>query len=139
MRKLFACALLLICFLLSACSEVNEYGLVYNSDGGTDIDYIYYDDVRVVYVVGGLMMVDIDGEAKMLEMALNEGDVTVDNILASAEENAADGDLKYTEYPDGSREYYYEGFTLVALNTHLSNRDVYFVPTGMGYYDVTNS
>ena len=39
-------------------------------------------------------------------------------------------------YPDGSEEYHYEDFTLVSLNTHLGNRDIYFVPSGMGYYDV---
>lgn len=139
MRKYFISALLLVCLLLSACSSANEYKLAYNSDGSSNVEYIYYDDERVVYVVGGLMMAEVNGSPKMLEMALKEGDITISDILSSAEKDAENGDIKLVAYPDGSKEYRYEGFALVALNTHLGNRDVYFVPSDMGYYDVTNS
>lgn len=139
MRRITVAFLLSLCLLLSACADANEYGLAYTSDGSSNIEYIYYDEERVVYVVGGLMMADIDGSAKMLEMALKEGDIAVSDILASAEKDAENKKLEAKTYPDGSTEYYYEGFTLVALNTHLGNRDIYFVPSGMGYYNVTNS
>ncbi len=139
MRKLIISFLLLLCLLLSACASANEYGLAYTSDGSSKIEYIYYDDERVVYVVGGLMMINIEESAKMLEMALKEGDIAVSDILASAEKDAENKKLESKSYPDGSVEYYYDGFTLVSLNTHLGNRDIYFVPSGMGYYDVTNS
>ena len=139
MRKAIIPFLLLLCVLLSSCSSANEYNLTYTPDGSGNIEYIYYDDERVVYVVGGLMMAEVDGSAKMLEMALKEGDITVSDILASAEKDAENGDLSVDTYPDGSKDYRYEGFTLVSLNTHLGNRDIYFVPAGMGYYDVTNS
>lgn len=138
MRKSIAVIVLLFCLLLCGCAGSNEYGLTYTADGDSDIEYIYYDDIRVVYVVGGLMMAEVEGSPKMLEMALKEGDISVSDILASAEKDAENKKLQSKTYPDGSVEYYYETFTLVSLNTHLGNHDVYFVPAGMGYYDVTN-
>lgn len=123
---------------LTACSSPNKYGLSYTSDGSSRVEYIFYNDERVVYVVGGLMTVKPDGEAKMLEMALDDGSVTIEDILAAAAEDAENGDVQLEEYPDGSKEYRYGDFCIVALNTHLGCRDVYFVPTSMGYYDVTN-
>lgn len=138
LKRLFLFLLVLCPIVLVSCSSPNEYGLAYNPDGSGDIEYIYYDDERVVYVVGGLMMAEIDGSPKMLEMALHEGDVTVEDILVAAEKDVENGDIEAVDYPDGSREYHYDHFTIVKLNTHLGNRDVYFVPANMSYYDVTN-
>ena len=135
-NRTILCLSLILCVLLVSCAGSNEYKLSYTSEGDGDIEYIYYDELRIVYVVGGIMMAEIDGEPKMLEMALNEGDITVSDILASAKKDAENKKLGFNTYPDGSEEYHYEGFTLVSLNTHLGNRDIYFVPSGMGYYDV---
>ncbi len=142
MRKILS---LLLCLLfvvsLASCSKMNEYGLAFTPDGSKTKSLIYsnedyYTDFRSVYVVGGMMMVKIDGEPKMLEMALIEGDLSIDDILTAAEEDLADKDIEATDFPDGSREYHYDGFDIVKMNTHLGNRDVYFVPSEMGYADI---
>ena len=135
--------LLCIAFVLTltSCTRMNEHGLAYTPDGSKSKSLIYsnedyYTDFRSVYVIGGMMMCKIDGEPKMLEMALIEGDLSIDDILSAAEEDLADGDIECTEFPDGSREYHYDGFDIVKMNTHLGNRDVYFVPSEMGYADI---
>ena len=131
--SIFVCALLLV-----SCSGGNEYGLAYSSDGTEKVEYIFYTDDQVVYVIGGMMMSEINGESKMLEMALHDGDVTISDLVASAESDVDAKRIEVTEYPDGSREYHYDGFDMIKLNTYEGNRDIYFVPAGMGYYDVTN-
>ncbi|MBR5859413.1 MAG: hypothetical protein IKZ05_05765, partial [Clostridia bacterium] len=64
MRKSIAVIVLLFCLLLCGCAGSNEYELTYTADGDSDIEYIYYDDIRVVYVVGGLMMAEVEGSPK---------------------------------------------------------------------------
>lgn len=130
--------LLVFVLVLTACSSSNEYNLTYNSDGGSAVEYIYFTDTQVVYVVGGMMMCEVDGSSKMLEMAFKDGDITIDDIIASADSDVKGKDIKCTEYPDGSKEYHYDGFDLIKLNTYEGNRDIYFVPSSMSYYDVTN-
>lgn len=138
LKKIFLSALAVIFLVFSACSSSNEYNLKLVPDGKDSKDYIYYDDDRVVYVVGGIMMTEDDkGESVMLETALYEGTVSIDDIIDSAKADADDGDVEMTQYPDGSAEYYYETFTLICLNTE-GIRDVYFVPTDVNYYSVIN-
>lgn len=136
LKKLIFLVLAVSMLFLVSCSSANEYGLSYSSDGSDKVEYIYYNDDRVVYVVGGIMTAEIDGSAKMLELALHDGNITIDDILGAAEEDVTDGDIEATDYPDGSREYHYGSFDIIKLNTHLGCRDVYFVPSGMSYYDV---
>lgn len=139
MLKRLIVLLVLICTLmLSACSQPNKYGLSFTAGNKTSVDYIFYNDERVVYVVGGIMTVGEGESAELLEIVLNRGEITVDAILEAAKEDADNGDIEYESYPDGSVEYHYDGFDIIKLNTHLGNRDVYFVPSSMSYYDVTN-
>lgn len=136
-KRILTLALAFVLMLsLASCSGEKEFTLSYTSDGSDKMDYIYYTDERVVYVIGGMMMINIEGEAQMLEMALDSGEITIEEIIAASEQAATDGDIDYCAYPDGSRDYYYDGFNIVVMNTHLRNVDVYFVPTGMGYFDV---
>ncbi len=138
-KRIIAFLLVLVTALsFSACSGGNEYNLSYTPDGSDKLDYIFYTEDRVVYVVGGLMMVNINGEAKMLEMALDSGDITIEEIIASAKADYENGDLTCFVYPDGSCEYSYNGFKMIVLNTHLRNVDVYFTPSSMGYFDIIN-
>lgn len=126
-------------FLLCSCGSANDYGLSFAPDGKDSLQYIHvFGEEQVVYTVGGVMSAEINGEAKLLELALNDGDISMKEILDSAAADASDGDVEFKEYPDGSVEYRYETFTLVKLNLHTGTRDVYFVPDGMGYYDVIN-
>ena len=138
LKKILLTALVLICLMFSSCSKANEYNLKLIPDGKDSKDYIYYDDERIVYVIGGIMMTEDDnGESVMLETALYEGTVSIDDIINSAKEDAEDGDIEMAQYPDGSVEYYYDTFTLICLNIE-GTRDVYFVPVGVNYNSVTN-
>lgn len=137
-KKIAFISILLCVLMLVSCSSGNKYGLAYTSDGTERIEYIYYTDEQVVYVVGGMMMAEINGDSKMLEMAFNDGDLTISDLIASAEADVEAKKIEVTEFPDGSREYHYDGFDLIKLNTYEGNRDIYFTPSSMGYYDVTN-
>lgn len=137
-KKIAVISILLSVLMLVSCSGGNKYGLAYTSDGTDRIEYIYYTDEQVVYVVGGMMMAEINGSSKMLEMAFNDGDLTISDIIAAAEADVEAKKIEVTEFPDGSREYHYDGFDIIKLNTYEGNRDIYFTPSSMGYYDVTN-
>lgn len=138
LKKTALCAFVLVfCLLLSACGEKsNEYKLSYSPDGSEKIDCIYYEDEFAVYVVGGLMTAELDEKTLLLEQALTESRLTVSAILASAEKDASNDKLEKVTYPDGSVQYNYDGFVLVRLNTYTGLRDIYFLPTGMGYYEI---
>lgn len=137
LKRVLTFVLLLGVLLFNACSSANQYNLSLVADGSDSKDYIYYDDERVVYVVGGIMMIELDGESLMLESALNEGKITVADILSSAQTDADNEDIGVTAYPDGSMEYAYDGFNLIVLNT-AGVRDVYFVPSSVDYYSIVN-
>ena len=136
-KKTIAFALILAMALpFAACSSANEYGLSFTPDGSDKINYIFYNEERVVYVVGGLMMATVNDQPKMLEMALDSGDISIEAVIESAKEDYENGDIEGTIYPDGSCEYHFDGFNMIVLNTHLRNIDVYFTPSSMGYFDV---
>lgn len=141
MRKTvcLVCLSVLCLLLLCACTKANDYSLSFAADGGDKLEYIHvFGDEQIVYTVGGTVTVGEDDQAKPLELALADGDVTMEEILASVREDGDDGDVEAVTYPDGSVEYRFSTFTLVCLNTHTGVHDVYFVPTGMGYYDVVH-
>lgn len=134
-RLLNVIALLLCgCCLLCGCSGGNEYGLTFVEGERDSTNYIYYDDDSVVYVVGGMMMAEIDGEAVALETALNDGKITLAEILASAKTDAENEDITVVTYDDGSVEYTYDNFRLVILNS--ADRFIYFLPMELNYYSV---
>lgn len=138
LKRVFVFFVLICSLLLAACSQPNKYGLSFTSGSEASVEYIFYNDERVVYVVGGIMTIGEGEKSELLEIVLNRGEISVDDILEAAKEDADNGDIEYDSYPDGSVEYHYDGFDLIKLNTHLGNRDVYFVPSNMSYYDVTN-
>ncbi len=131
---------LTLCIFLTACSstQANDLKLSLVQDGKGEKNYIYYDYDRVVYVIDGIMMIDIDGSATMLDAALFDGKVTVSSIVSTAETDFSDGDIECKEYPDGSKEFHYDTFNLVVLNTVDAVHDIYFVPTNLSYYDCIN-
>ena len=137
LKRLIAFVLLLSMTVpFVACSDDNAFELTFTSDGSDRLEYIFYTDERVVYVIGGLMMIKLDGEPQMLEMALASGKISIEEIVAQAEADCEDGDLDAVTYPDGSREYVFDGFKMIALNTHLGNIDVYFTPLDKSYFDI---
>ena len=133
--SLLVCILCVFAFV--GCTTANDLKLSFTEDGSDSLDIIHiFGEEQYVYVSGGIMMIEIDKTPKALELALHDGDVSVADILSVAEEDVKDGDIRTEEYPDGSIEYYYEGFTLVRLNTVKGDRNIYFVPATKGYYDV---
>lgn len=136
-KRILILSVLTLCLLLSACSKPNDYGLSLAVDGNEKLEIIYTDAERMVFVFGGIMTAELDGETKMLNTALNDGLLTVDGILSTAKTDADDGDIKIDEYPDGSVEYHYNSFNLVYRNNN-GVRDVYFLPTNMSYYDIAH-
>ncbi|MBQ3229959.1 MAG: hypothetical protein IJO64_04745 [Clostridia bacterium] len=137
LKKALLCILaLLFCLSFASCAKSNVYNLSYSSDGSEKIDYIYFEDDFAVYVIGGLMTAEIENEPMLLEQALTEGNISVSELLASAEEDASNNKLERVSYPDGSVQYNYEGFVMLRLNTYTGLRDIYFLPVGMGYYDI---
>lgn len=139
-KKSLVFIFLAVCLLLSACSKntANDLNLSLVEDGKGEKNYIYYDDERIVYVVGGIMMAEIEESPIMLDTALFDGKITLAQIISTAKADADDEDIQITEYPDGSIEYHYDTFDLVVLNTADANRDIYFVPKSMSYYDCIN-
>ncbi len=137
-KKLLVLLSILIMLSLCACSDTNKYGLSFAADkSGRSI--IFFDELeRAVIVEGGIMTVEIDGDTFLLESALNDGKVVLEDILSSAKEDAANGDMETTEYPDGSIEYHYETFDMVVLNTYNGKRDICFIPKELSYYDMIN-
>ncbi len=135
MKKLFV-LLSLVALLLCGCSSPNDYGMVFTSDGSYKLDYInVVEEEYVLYTVGGMVTVDINGEKLMLEAAIIEGKITVDELMESIRTDASDGDVKYTEYPDGSVEYRYSGITVVDKN-FSGLREIYFGDDSLTYYAV---
>ncbi len=137
-KKLLILLSVLMIFSLCACSDGNEYGLSFAADkSGRSI--IFFDELeRAVIVEGGIMTIEIDGDTILLEEALNDGKVILEDILSSAKEDASNGDMETTEYPDGSIEYHYESFDMVVLNTYNGKRDICFIPKELSYYDMIN-
>lgn len=136
-KKILVTALLAFCILLSACSKPNDFGLSLAVDGNEKLEIIFTDEERMVFVFGGIMTAELDGESKMLDVLLYDGTITVNDILSTADTDAEDGDIETTEYPDGSIEYHYNGFDLVHLKKN-GIRDVYFIPSDMSYYDIAH-
>ena len=135
MKKLFV-LLPLVALLLWGCSSPNEYNMVFTSDGSYKLDYInVVEEEYVLYTVGGMVTVEIEGKTLMLEAAIIEGKITVDALMESIRDDADNGDVKYTEYPDGSVEYRYSGITVVDKN-FSGLREIYFGDDTLTYYAV---
>ncbi|MBE6692696.1 MAG: hypothetical protein E7586_05175 [Ruminococcaceae bacterium] len=134
--SLFA-LVLSVCLLLCGCTKWNVYNLSFVPDNSDSTYYTYFDEEKVVYTVGGIMMTEIEGESMTLESALIEGKTTVAEILASAAEDAENEKIQTQTYIDGSVEYTYNDFRLVLLNS-ATDRNIYFIPLEMNYYSLVN-
>lgn len=136
-KRIFSVFALVICasLLLCGCAKGNKYALSYVSDNSNSQYYIHFNDDREVYVVGGRMTCEINGEAYDLESALTEGMIALGDILASASDDAERDVIESQTYNDGSVEYTYDGFRLVVLNAPTDN-DIYFLPADMNYYSL---
>lgn len=84
--------------------------------------YAYLGDVDII----------IDGEEMSLTDALLQNKITMDEILAKANQDVEVGNITGDEYNDGgSAIYRYENYTMIKVHNLSGNRDVYFGPTNM--------
>ena len=61
-----------------------------------------------------------------LESALRSGKITIAGILARANKDESEGKIKSTMYKDGgTKEWYYNDYTIIKCNSLSGNRDVY--------------
>lgn len=136
-KRLLALAVSAVLALaLSACSGPNRYGLSFTPDGSNEIVFLCNDGATDVYTVGGIMLAEIDGSPVMLDTALNDGKLTVAEIMDAANDDTENERIEATGYTDGSIELRYETFNLIKLALGSGDYAIYFTPSDMNYYDL---
>ena len=79
-----------------------------------------------IYGYDGSVNIKIDGKDYSLKEALIENKITMEEIIAKANQDEKDGKIKVEMYKDGgSMEYHYENYTIIKYHTLDGNRDVY--------------
>jgi len=79
-----------------------------------------------IYGYDGSVNIRIDGKDYSLKEALIENKITMEEIIAKANQDEKDGKIKAEMYKDGgSMEYHYENYTIIKYHTLDGNRDVY--------------
>ena len=95
----------------------------------SDFDLYYY----------GLEEVNIfvDNKTMSLEEALRTGKMTIDGILAKANQDVSDGKIKSERFKDGgTAEWYYEDYNIVKKHTLNGDRDVYILRSDLKNRDI---
>lgn len=95
----------------------------------SDFDLYYY----------GLEEVNIfvDNKTMSLEEALRSGKMTIDGILAKANQDVSDGKIKSEMFKDGgTTEWYYEDYNIVKKHTLNGDRDVYILRSDLKNRDI---
>lgn len=86
-----------------------------------------------VYVWNGDVKITIENKTYTLEEALDNDSITVEEIIAKAEKDIK----KPLVYRDGgSKEYHYDDYTIIKLNTLDGNKDVYIGNKKLSVNDV---
>ena len=79
----------------------------------------------------------IDGKEYSLKEALLENRITMEEIIAKANQDEKDGKIKTEMYKDGgSIEYHYENYTIIKYHTLDGNRDVYIGTKNLKLNDI---
>lgn len=90
-----------------------------------------------VYLYDGSINIRMDGKDYSLEEALSENKITMDEIIAKANQDEKEGKVKADMYKDGgSMEYHYENYTIIKCHTLDGNRDVYIGTKDLKLTDV---
>ncbi len=108
-------------------SQKKEKRMVLSSD---DIDkftsFGHISDVNLYYYGLDEVMITIKGFTMPLEKALEQGRITLQGIIAKANQDVTDGLLEELVYKDGgSQVYKYPDYTIIKYHTLDGNRDVY--------------
>ena len=90
-----------------------------------------------IYGYDGSVNVRIDDKDYSLKEALSENKITMEEIIAKANQDEKDGKIKVDMYKDGgSMEYHYENYTIIKCHTLDGNRDVYIGTKDLKLTDV---
>ena len=90
-----------------------------------------------IYAYDGSVNIRIDGKEYSLKEALLENKITMEEIIAKANQDEKDGKIKTEMYKDGgSMEYHYENYTIIKYHTLDGNRDVYIGTKGLKLNDI---
>lgn len=101
--------------------------------GKNETDKYDYD----VYAYDGSVNIRIDGKDYSLKEALLEEKITMEEIIAKANQDERDEKIKAVMYEDGgSAEYHYENYTIIKCHTLDGNRDVYIGSKDLKLTDV---
>ncbi len=90
-----------------------------------------------VYVYDGNVNIRIDGNDYSLKQALLENKITMQEIIAKANQDEKDGKIKAEMYKDGgSMIYKYNNYAIIKCHTLDGNRDVYIGSKDMNINDL---
>ena len=90
-----------------------------------------------IYGYDGCVNIRIDDKDYSLKEALSENKITMEEIIAKANQDEKDGKIKVEMYKDGgSMEYHYENYTIIKCHTLDGNRDVYIGTKDLKLTDV---
>lgn len=90
-----------------------------------------------IYSYDGSVNILINGKEISLRNALLENKITMNEIIAKANQDEKDGKIKAYTYKDGgSMEYHYENYTIIKCHTEEGNRDVYIGKKTMTINDI---
>lgn len=112
---------------------IDSYNKVYAILDKSEIDKYDY----TIYAYDGSVDIRIDGKDYSLKEALIENKITMEEIIAKANQDEKDGKIKAEMYKDGgSMEYHYENYTIIKCHTISGNRDVYIGTKDLKLTDV---
>lgn len=90
-----------------------------------------------IYGHDGSVNIRINGTDYSLKEALIENKITMEEIIAKANQDEKDGKIKAEMYKDGgSKEYHYDNYTIIKCHTIDGNRDVYIGTKDLKLNDV---
>lgn len=79
-----------------------------------------------VYSINGKVSILINGEKKLFKEAVDNNEITIDEIITKAEDDEKNKKIMADTYLDGgSKRYEYPEFVIIKCNTLDGNKDVY--------------
>ena len=112
---------------------IDSYNKIYAILDKSETDKYNY----TIYAYDGSVNIRIDGKEYPLKEALLENRITMEEIIAKANQDEKDGKIKAEMYKDGgSMEYHYENHTIIKYNTLDGNRDVYIGTKNLKLTDI---
>lgn len=120
--------------LETKASSKKEKRLILSDDIKAFTSFGHLGDTNLYYYGLDEVLITIKGFTMPLETALEKGRITLDGIIAGANQDVSDGVIEELVYEDGgSQVYNYPDYTIIKYHTIYGNRDVYI---GTGDMDI---